>query len=199
MKDDLLSWSPSLDLSCYDIRYQNGPTVGSARKHASDGLYYYYPLHILPYLQVNVLRAVADGIDRLNEKRHQQIEEDKAKKAAMAAVAAASDKQDRDDRVQKWARKNIHPGCMVKMSGCRDGKGFRQVMEYDKRTSYWDIIECRQIITFTKDANGFLCPGKSGQITSHYVNKLSKIFVEGKWESVSHLAKIEQNLGPPEQ
>ena len=69
------------------------------------------------------------------------------------------------------ALRNLQPGTLIKMRGCRDGKGLREFIRWDSD----DSLVCWQIIRSPHRADI-----KSNQVTTHMPDKVSWIMLNGK-------------------
>jgi hypothetical protein len=100
------------------------------------------------------------------------------KQAAKAAELAA--------KVEKWAEANLKPGMRVKMAGCRDGNGIRDVL----RIFPGGTVECRQVLlrrSWNRDAKAFDVSESLGGITTHSPSKIRGVLWRGKWVKIGDL------------
>lgn len=110
------------------------------------------------------LWKLKDAADKIKQ------EADRVKKAIKQARMA-----DFMPKLEKWVVDNLKPGVRVKMKGCRDRHGIRDVLSI--KTDGWNkrvSIECRQV-SIDRHGNETL-----QGITTHYCEKLLAVFMDGK-------------------
>jgi len=107
----------------------------------------------------------------------------------------------RGARVTSWVAENLEVGQMVKMSGTRDGQGYRKVMEIKTNRDgsvtvvgqqftsrrHWSIDEDsgERSVKFSWTEEPY--------ITDHMAKKVIDVEINGKWHNLNDLTKVDEN------
>jgi len=110
----------------------------------------------------------------------------------------------RDMEVTKWVMANVKSGMMVRMSGTKDGSGWRKVIRW--KTDIGEVLECqkltkRRVPTSEKHPNGLpkrkTVWTEEPYITTHGPEKVIAVELNGEWKNVVDLIKEEKKHGKP--
>ena len=93
-----------------------------------------------------------------------------------------------------WVLGNLKEGTYLKMKGCRDGNGIRIFMNFtgDKLLAYDELdhdkpkLVCRQVLISRWDKKQ---KESLGQITEHYIDKITQIKINGVWTPIRSIVK----------
>lgn len=96
----------------------------------------------------------------------------------------------RDRVVSIWVLNNVKPGMMIKVSGTRDGKGWRKVLRWQPGVQ--EILECQKYtkIRITAGVNKW---SKQPYITDHMPKKVVAVEINGEWKKIVDLIQEEKN------
>lgn len=99
-------------------------------------------------------------------------------------------KLSRDERVAKWAEENVTVGMMIKVTGTRDGQGWRKVIRIDNRGD-GITFQCQKWARRLKRVDGVMKTvwGEEPYITDHMAKKVVQVLLDDKWQNVTDLCK----------
>ncbi len=119
----------------------------------------------------------------------------------------AKNRMSRDMRnmaVTKWVMANVKSGMMVRMSGTKDGSGWRKVIRW--KTDVGEVLECQKLTksrvpTGEKYPNGIIKRKtvwiEEPYITTHGPEKVMAVDLDNAWRNVVDLIKEEKKHGKP--